>query len=129
MREDPAAALAFDGLATAAVNALAGAICESVRADAARAGLRTSAPVSPGQGEWDLLDGQQLIFAHVDPGRIGVTMSDRGQMRPIKTVSFAVGIGPTVDDRAPGPCAGCSSQPGCHWADRHGGRPLASRPR
>ena len=38
MRDDPAAALAFDGLATAAVNAVAGALCESVRADAARAG-------------------------------------------------------------------------------------------
>jgi hypothetical protein len=116
MREDPATALAFDGLATAAVNALAGAVCESVRADAARSGQRVSVPLSPGQGEWDLLEGQRAIFALVTPARIGVTMSERGQMRPIKSVSFAIGIGPTVNDRAPGPCAGCSSQPGCHWA-------------
>jgi hypothetical protein len=120
MQDDPAAALAFDGLATAAVNALAGAVCESVRADAARTGQRTSPPVSPGQGEWDLIDGQRVIFALVDPGRIGVTMSERGQMQPIKSVSFVVGIGPTVDDRAPGACAGCSSQPGCHWSRLHG---------
>jgi hypothetical protein len=116
MRDDPAAALALDGLATAAVNALAGAVCESVRADAARSSQRTSPPVSPGQGEWDLVEGQRLIFALVKPERIRVTVSDRGQMQPIKSVSFAVGIGPTVDDRAPGPCAGCSSQPGCHWS-------------
>jgi hypothetical protein len=83
MRDDPAAGLAFDGLATAAVNALAGAVCESVRADAARSGQRVSSPVSPGQGEWDLLEGQRLIFALVNPARIGVTMSERGQMRPI----------------------------------------------
>jgi hypothetical protein len=116
MADDPAAALAFDGLATAGVNALAGAVCESVRADAARSGQRTSVPVSPGQSEWDLAEGQRLIFSLVRPERIGVTVTDRGQMQPIKSVSFAVGIGPTVDDRAPGPCAGCSSQPGCHWS-------------
>jgi hypothetical protein len=119
MREDPAAALAFDGLATAAVNALAGAVCESVRQDAARSGQRTSPPVSPGQGEWDLLEGQRVIFTLVSPGRIGVTLSERGQMQPIKSVSLAVGIGPTVDERAPGPCAGCSSQAGCHWSRLH----------
>jgi len=122
MRDDPAAALAFDGLATAAVNALAGAVCESIREDAARSGQRTSPPVSPGQGEWDLLDGQRLILTLVEPGRIGVSVSDRGQMQPIKSVSFAVGIGPTVDGRGSGPCAGCSSQPGCHWSRLHGGR-------
>jgi hypothetical protein len=122
MRDDPAAALAFDGLATAGVNALAGAVCEAVRADAARAGHRTSSPVSPGQGEWDLAAGQRLVFQLVRPGRIGVTVTERGQMQPIKSVSFAVGIGPTVDDRAPGPCAGCSSQPGCHWSRLQRGR-------
>lgn len=122
MQDDPAAALAFDGLATAAVNAVAGALCESVRVDAARAGQRTAPPVSPGQGEWDLVEGQGVIFSLVKPARIGITVSERGQMRPIKSVSFAVGIGPTVNDRAPGACAGCSSQPGCHWSKLQGRR-------
>lgn len=121
MQDDPAAGLAFDGLATAAVNALAAAVCESLRVDAARTGQRISPPVSPGQGEWDLVEGQRVIFALVKPDRIGVRVSERGQMHPIKSVSFAVGVGPTVDDRAPGRCAGCSSQPGCHWTPLHRG--------
>jgi hypothetical protein len=115
MSEDPAVALAFDGLATAAVNALASAVCRDLRALAARAGQRTSSPLSPGQGEWDLAEGQHAVFAHVRPERIGVRLSESGQMQPCKSLSFAVAIGPTVDDRAPGGCAGCSAQPGCRY--------------
>jgi hypothetical protein len=115
MGDDPAVALAFDGLATAAVNGLASAFCRDLRALAARAGHRTSPPVSPGQGEWDLAEGQRLLFALCSPERIGVHLSESGQMRPCKSVSFAIGIGPTVNDRTPGACAGCSSQPGCRY--------------
>lgn len=116
MREDPTAAMALDGLGTAAVNALAGAICANLGADAARAGQRTTRALSPGQGEWDLEEGQRLIFALVEPARIGVTLSESAQMRPCKSLSFLVGIGPTVNDRAGGGCGGCASRPGCHWS-------------
>jgi hypothetical protein len=115
MRDDPAAALAFDGLGTAAVNALASGICRDLRFDASRSGQRTTAPLSPGQGEWDLATGQRMLFALVRPERIGLALSDGGQMQPCKSLSFAIGVGPTVDDRGPGACAGCSSQPGCRW--------------
>jgi hypothetical protein len=116
MREDPAAALAFDGLATAAVNALAAALCRDVRKDAGHSGQRTTPPLGPGEGEWELADGQHLIFALVKPARIAVKLSEGGQMQPCKSVSFVVGIGPTVNDRGPGGCAGCSAKPGCHWS-------------
>jgi hypothetical protein len=115
MREDPVVAMAFDGLGTAAVNLLASVVCRELRADAARSGQRTTAPLSPGQGEWAIEEGQRLLFDLVNPDRIGVTLSESVQMRPCKSLSFLVGIGPTVSDRPGGACAGCSSGPGCHY--------------
>jgi hypothetical protein len=118
---DPARALAFDGLATAAVHALVAAVCARSRAAAAERGDRTAAPVSPGQGGWDLADGQRLIFGLVDPSRIGVRLSDTGQMQPVKSASFAIGIGPTVSERSLAPCAECASREGCRYKALHRG--------
>ena len=50
-------------------------------------------PISPGCGSW-ALDEQPLLFTLLDAGKIGVTLSSSMLMRPLKSVSAIVGLGP-----------------------------------
>jgi hypothetical protein len=114
MSDDPTLAMAYDGLGTAALNLLSSAICRNLRSDAALSRQRTTSPLSPGEGDWDLAEGQRLVFALSDPGRIGIALTGHAQMRPHKSLSFLIGIGPTVKEH-PSTCGGCRSGSGCQW--------------
>jgi hypothetical protein len=116
MEEDPAAALAMEGLACAAVDALAAAFCRNERHRAARLGWRATAPISPGMDEWPLPAGQQLIFGLVDAAAIGVRLSESGQMQPCKSLSFIVGIGAGVEEDERSSCERCGARPACRWS-------------
>jgi len=67
-------------------------VLERIEAAAGLRGLRMGAPVSPGQGDWDL--GQQgALFSLVEPGIIGVRLTPEMVMVPLKSVSVMVGLG------------------------------------
>ncbi len=120
MDRDPVLALALDGLACAAVDRLAAEVCERARREAARAGLRSTAPLSPGMEAWPLLPGQQAVFRLVDAAPIGVRLSEAGQMHPCKSVSLVVGIGAGVEAGEGPSCDRCGARPGCRWSVRRG---------
>ena len=93
---DPVSGLAVEGLACAGVEGMAAAFCDGERHRAAAAGLRVTAPLSPGMDEWPIPEGQRAIFGVVDAASIGVRLSESWQMYPTKSTSFAIGIGAGV---------------------------------
>lgn len=94
--DDPVLALALDGLGTAAVDALATAVCREAAAEAEARGSKATVPFSPGMMGWPLADGQDQIFSLVDAGGIGVALTPSRLMVPRKSVSMVIGLGPRV---------------------------------
>ena len=62
-----------------------GRICEL----ALSAGLKPDLRRSPGYGRW-AIEEQQLLFDVLEPGDIGVTLTETCLMNPSKSISFAV---------------------------------------
>ncbi|MHA1955003.1 MAG: vitamin B12 dependent-methionine synthase activation domain-containing protein [Candidatus Heimdallarchaeaceae archaeon] len=52
---------------------------------------------SPGYCQWNLEEGQQLIFQLLPTEIVDVTLSVSMMMKPIKSVSFAINIGEEID--------------------------------
>lgn len=55
---------------------------------------------SPGYCGWDVT-GQRTLFAFLEPGRIGLTLTDSCLMRPLKSVSGVLIAGPRTVHRFP----------------------------
>ncbi len=114
---DPAFALALDGLGTAAVDALARAVCAEISVAATNRGLRATPPLSPGMIEWPLAEGQDQIFSLVDGRSIGVVLTASRLMIPRKSVSMVVGLGPRVV-AGRGTCDVCHMRDTCRYRPR-----------
>ena len=117
LQSDPVHGFALEGLASAAAETLSEAMCRRIEDDAAAAGLQASMPLNPGMIGWPTREGQQQIFALVDAQAIGVTLRESGIMEPLKTVSFAVGLGPEMG-RAGRSCDYCALRDLCRYQHR-----------
>ena len=84
----PATAVIYQALGSERVEALCDAFCEDM---AREIGAKLRPRFSPGYGDL-LLDVQRDIFACLDPGRIGVSLSDNLFMTPSKSVTAIIGI-------------------------------------
>jgi hypothetical protein len=123
MQSDPVQALAFEGLAAAAAEALAEAACRRFEALAAVEGLRASIPLNPGMVGWPLEMGQRQIFSLVDAGEIGVSLEPGSYlMRPLKSLSLVVGLGREIE-RSGLSCDYCSMRDTCRHKDPDGREP------
>lgn len=91
--EDPALAMAVDGLASAATEVLGNMVCQQIGEMAAEEGLVTSIPINPGMIGWSVKEGQPQLFNCIDTSSIGVELSSAGVMKPLKSLSMAVGAG------------------------------------
>ena len=118
MRSDPVHGLALDGFGSVAVEALGVAACTRFEEQAARAGLHTSVPLSPGMIGWPVDEGQPQIFSLLDAGQIGVTLTESAQMIPRKSISMVLGIGrrPFSEGRA---CDFCALRETCRYQDHY----------
>lgn len=114
---DPLLALALDGLGSAACDCLAEDIRAEIEQRAAREGNRVTGRLSPGMIDWPLREGQDELFALVDPAPIGVVRTPSGQMIPRKSLSFLVGVGAAVRRQAP--CAACGAGERCRFRMSH----------
>jgi len=106
----------LDELGTWAVDQLRAQLLERIQAEAADRGWRVSSPLSPGESAWPLRE-QRIVFRLLDPSRIGVTLGPGDLMRPLKTLSLALGagsemLGPAGLDR----CRACSIRDRCRYA-------------
>lgn len=120
---DPAHAMALDALGSAAVTALAFLACRFFDARAADAHMQATNPLGPGAAGWPLQKGQRQVFALLDAASIGVELASSGLMRPRKSISMIVGVGPDVpvdENRRDGsPCEVCNLRETCRYRGRY----------
>jgi hypothetical protein len=121
---DPVGALALEGVAGAAAEALAEAVCRRFDALALAEGLQTSIPLNPGMIGWPLEEGQPQIFNLIDATEIGVAL-DPGTylMQPLKSLSLVIGLGRDLNatGHAHRACDFCSMRETCRYKDHYGG--------
>lgn len=116
--DDLLKALAYDGLGSAAVEALANAICHQLETRAAGRGLETTIPLNPGMIGWPIEQGQPQLFHILYPSRIGVKLTSGCLMKPRKSLSMLIGVGPKVEHSGT-ICDFCSMRETCKYRDYH----------
>jgi hypothetical protein len=118
MRSEPSYGLALDGFGSVTVEALGVAACARFEEQAAREGLHTGIPLSPGMIGWPVDEGQLQIFSLLDTERIGVRLTESAQMIPRKSTSMVLGIGrqPFSEGRA---CDFCALRETCRYQDHY----------
>jgi hypothetical protein len=122
--DEPAFALALDGVGSAAVEALAGQACRKFEQEAGSRHWHASLPLSPGMVGWPLQEGQAQIFALVDVADVGVRITEAGMMVPRKSISLVLGLGERLE-AAGSACALCTLHETCRYQDHY---PPASEP-
>jgi hypothetical protein len=80
-------------LASYAVDLVRQELCELIEDEAEHKGLHVSTPLSPGESAWPVSE-QAVLFSLVDAGPIGVTLTPSMVMRPLKSLSLILGVGP-----------------------------------
>ena len=120
MKEDIVLGLAVDGVGSAAVEALANAVCKEIELEAADRGYESTIPLSPGMIGWGVEDGQPLIFGLLDPAEIGIELTPSYLMVPRKSLSMVMGIGPGINsgERI---CDYCAMRETCRYQDHYEG--------
>lgn len=85
-------ALLFDGIGSAVVDGVSHEACRIIANYAGNKGFQSSSPVSPGMPGMDIAE-MRKIFKLVDAQKIGVTLTEAGVLRPVKSVGMLIGIG------------------------------------
>lgn len=101
--------MVLDAIALTALCEATAHLMAAVRDWARSRTLGISRAVAPGSGgdRWDLPN-QDLLFAHVPAGEIGVELTPAFWMLPTKSTSFALGMGRDIQDvKDPFSCMGC----------------------
>ena len=86
------AAVMLDSAGTAAVESLTDYVNNIICQQALSEGLVLTPRISPGHGDWTLQE-QKIVFALLPGDSIGVILTEKCMMRPLKSLSFAIGIG------------------------------------
>ncbi len=115
---DPVHGLALYGVGSAAAEALSTAACRHFGEEAAKNGLLTTIPLSPGLDGWPVERGQPEIFKIVDARAAGVTLLPSAVMKPVKSLSLVIGIGQQIDTSAR-ICDFCSKRYTCTFQDHY----------
>lgn len=117
-QEDPILGLALDAYGSAAVESLATEFCACVEGTAAQSDKKSTIPLSPGMVNWPVDQGQRQIFEILDPGVIGVRLTQASMMQPQKTISLVVGLGEKIANDGI-TCDYCSMRDRCHYRDHY----------
>jgi hypothetical protein len=121
MGEDPAYGLALDGFGSAAVEALANAVCYHFETQVAEEEYRASIPLSPGMVGWPVEVGQREIFDILGDDNAGVRLTSSSMMIPRKSLTMVMGFGPEVGNEGH-PCDYCSMRETCRYKTDYGGK-------
>ena len=117
-REEPLAGLLLDGIGTAAVESLCSEACYIIGREAARRGLQTGSPVSPGSPRFPISE-QWELFKMVPAEDIGVSLSESGLMVPRKSLFVVVGMGSEMMTWTQAEsCARCALSQTCRYRVR-----------
>ena len=117
-KEDPVVGLAFDGVGSAAVEALSASACRYFELQAAVQGVGVSVPLSPGMDGWSVGEGQPQLFRLLPAEQIGVSLTEGYMMRPAKSLTLVLGIGPDVATKGT-ICDYCAVRATCRYRGSH----------
>jgi hypothetical protein len=108
--------LILDDLGSWAVDELRRKVYERVQAQAAERGWRLSSPLAPGESDWSIRD-QRTIFRLLAREEVGISLSSRFVMSPLKSHSLVFGAGPSpMGAEGLTTCEVCSIQDRCRFA-------------
>jgi len=110
--------LALDGVGSAAVEALANAVCNQIEMQALKTGLQTTIPLSPGMIGWSVDQGQPVIFDLLNAAELGVELSPHFLMKPRKSLSMLIGVGAQIGAKG-STCDFCSMNATCRYQDHY----------
>ncbi len=105
---DPFTGYLADCMGSLVVEAAIDRIHDALERHLAARGLKVTNRYSPGYCEWHVSE-QQKLFRPPAAGYCGVSLTDTSLMRPVKSVSGFIGVGPQVR-RAPYTCNLCELQ-------------------
>ena len=102
----PLEGFVLDTIGSIAAEATADRLQEHVSQSVASRGWKTTNRFSPGYCTW-MTEDQHALFALLPPNPAGVVLSESSLMKPLKSVSGIIGLGPAVRFE-PYPCEFCS---------------------
>jgi len=117
IKGDPPLGLALDAYGSAAVEALGQSLCQQTRLEAEAQGWGASLAISPGMIGWPVSEGQAQIFGVLKPDESIVQLTPGWQMRPQKSISKAMGIGPALSAQGQ-VCDYCEGRSTCAYSYR-----------
>ena len=85
----------LDAIGSAGVEAIADELNREINQEISEKDLEYSKRYSPGYCHWNVRD-QEIIFNILPTDEIGVYLTEAFLMTPIKSVSFAINIGPNI---------------------------------
>jgi hypothetical protein len=110
---EPTLALALDRLGTEELYRLSGRVLRMIHDTAHDRGLRAGPQVNPGDGTLSL-ERQDTVVALAGGARCGVSITSSGMLRPEKSLSFLVPLGPELEeDQVFGRCQYCPAREQC----------------
>ncbi len=114
---DPFTGFVADAMGSLVVEAAMDRLQDTLEQRLVERGLGITNRYSPGYCGWHVSE-QQKLFRLLPAGYLGVSLTDTSLMRPVKTVSGFIGVGPGVR-RAPYTCKVCD-QEDCLYRRLHG---------
>lgn len=117
-KNDMVLGLAIDGVGSAAVEALANAVCRDIEINVADSGSHTTIPLSPGMVGWPVEEGQPVLFDILEPEQIGVELTPHKIMIPRKSLSMLIGVGAELDASG-STCDYCAMRETCRYQDHY----------
>jgi hypothetical protein len=115
-RGDVTRAFLLDALGVVAMQALGSQLERHFDRELASKDLHLGCPHAPGQDDWPLAD-QRVLFALLQPERIGIRLSTSYLMTPLKSASVAIPVGKQGEVLANGTaCAQCERREECPYA-------------
>lgn len=116
--DDPVLGLALDGVGGAAVEALSVSACRHFEQLAEAQQVGVSVPLSPGMEGWPLEEGQPQVFDLLPADLIGVRLTESCVIRPAKSLTLVLGIGPGVAAKGT-LCDYCAVRNSCRYRGGH----------
>ena len=108
--------LILDEIGSWAVDQMRHQLYESIQAQLAGHGWRTSSPLSPGESTWPIRE-QRIIFKLLDATQVGIELGPSDLMSPFKSLSLIFGAGSReMGSEGLTNCDFCSIQESCRYA-------------
>ncbi|MDY7040331.1 MAG: hypothetical protein SVX38_05675 [Chloroflexota bacterium] len=113
MKTNPLLGYMLDSVGVEALGQIGQVLHRLAEERAAERGWGVSPSLAPGSLVGWPMTGQRELFRLVDPSLIGVYLSEQCVMRPHKSVSQLIGLGPGYDEQVGSVCRFCSLQERC----------------